>query len=162
MEGTMAYVTNPWAEEDERTYRDIASAKRVAKRKIPDSETLGDILEKAAPKKIVDEESQVEIAKLKKELGILQKQFTAQTDILKAIAPTITRLDELHSDAVITMERDTLDDVYGIGQISAEFKKLRASIEKLIPKEYKEIDQQFNADIQARIAEYKARQARLR
>jgi len=77
---------------------------------------------------------------VRKELTALKKQLEKQASFLKELAPVIDRVDHVFKDALVRMEKDSFDDVYGISEMQSEFKKLNTLIAKIIPKEEVKFD----------------------
>lgn len=89
---------------------------------------------KTTKKEETEEDSDI-LKTCKKELEDLKKLHTKQNEFIKTLTSNIAALYELHRDSATRMEQDTLDDVYSINYIAAEFKKLQTSINKFLPKE---------------------------
>lgn len=101
---------------------------------------LGDILYRGdigmarERKKAIKKEDRIEgDPDLQKELIAVKKQLDKQAEIIKDLLPHITSLGDTLADAAIRMEQDTIDDVYSIGHMREEFRKLSVKLKKLIP-----------------------------
>lgn len=90
-------------------------------------------IRKRATKKTEEVTSQVESPDLKKEVATLKKQLEKQQEAFQDIITHIISLGDQLADSAVRMEQDTIDDVYSIGHMKEEFRKLSTKIKKHLP-----------------------------
>jgi hypothetical protein len=122
----MSEVIFDEADDDSFWTRDIGMVRRRTARR---SEA------KPIPAPVPTEEiASGEFKALKKELDILKKNFEKQSEFVQKLLPRIDRINQVFADALLSMEADSVDDVYHIGEMRKEFASIRTELSKYLPK----------------------------